>query len=102
MWQGGREGCRNVHIVWRAPAGALQLRPIILHQYACFSLRGCEVWRLWCNLPAALLYFLVLFTLVSVGLGVTSGRRPAPAGAHATLILIGAHVERTRATWLWR
>jgi len=82
---------------------ALQLRPIILHPIRL--LFSARLWKavafVVLNLPAALLYFLVLFTLISVGLGTL------PVGVGLLLlalvpplILIGAHVERTRATWL--
>ncbi len=82
---------------------ALQLRSIILHPIRL--LFSARLWKavafVVLNLPAALLYFLVLFTLISVGLGTL------PVGVGLLLlalvpplILIGAHVERTRATWL--
>jgi signal transduction histidine kinase len=81
----------------------LQLRPIILHPIRL--LFSARLWKavafVVLNLPAALLYFLVLFTLISVGLGTL------PVGVGLLLlalvpplILIGAHVERTRTTWL--
>lgn len=82
---------------------ALQLRRIILHPiHVLFSAR---LWKalafVLLNLPAGLLYFLVLFTLISVGLGTL------PVGIGLLLLalvppltLVGAHVERTRATWL--
>lgn len=81
---------------------AIRQRRLVLHPLWLFL--SARLWKslafLLLNLPAGLLYFLVLFTLLSVGIGTL------PLGIGFVLLalvppltLIGAHIERQRANW---
>lgn len=82
---------------------AIRLGRIILHPiHLLFSAR---LWKalafLALNLPAGVLYFLVLFTVISVGLGTLPvGIGLLVLALAPPLTLFGAHIERTRARWL--
>lgn len=84
-------------------SGALQLRDMLLHPIRL--LFSAQLWKALAfvalNLPAGLLYFLVLFTLLSVGVGsLPVGIGLALLALVPPLTLIGAWIERGRITWL--
>jgi signal transduction histidine kinase len=82
---------------------AMRLGRIILHPvHLLFSAR---VWKALAfvalNLPAGVIYFLVFFTVISVGLGTLPvGIGMLVLALAPPLTLIGAHIERTRARLL--
>ena len=84
-------------------SGIVQRRRLALH-----PLQLVVSERLWkslafvlLNLPMSLVYFLVLFTLLSVGVGfLPVGIGLAPLALVPPLTLVGARIERRRVTWL--